>query len=1020
MPPLTFQQSLDEVAALVKHFHTNRAAFLKTDYKEAHARQELIDPLFIALGWDVHNAGRAAPDYREVILEDTLDIEGQKKAPDYAFKVGRERKFFAEAKKPGVDIKGDATPAYQLRRYAWSAKLPLSLLTDFEELAVYDCRQRPAPKDKAAVGRLNFYTFDSYPDHWRAIWDVFSREAVWAGSFDQFAQTARGKRGASEVDAEFLKEIEGWREALARNIALRNPRLTIDDLNDTVQRVIDRIIFLRMAEDRGVEEYGRLQRLVEGANDIYAGLMALSRQADAKYNSGLFDFSKAGDTVTPSLAVDDKTLKPILAGLYFPQSPYEFSVLPVEILGNVYEQFLGKVIRLTASHQAKVEEKPEVKKAGGVYYTPAYIVEYIVRNTVGKLAEGKGPQELKDFRVLDPACGSGSFLLGAYQCLLDHYLKWYTANDPEKWAAKKNPPLRELPNPNGQLPTWHLTTAEKKRLLTSHIFGVDIDRQAVEVTKLSLLLKVLEGESDETLGRQLALLQERVLPNLDRNIKCGNSLIGPDYFAGQLVAADPDELRRVNPFDWEREFPEAMRAGGFDTVIGNPPYIRVGNIEETIRPYLYQKYDITHRFDIYIVFIQKALTLLLQSGELGFIVPNKFFASDYGVSLRANLASKKALTQVVDFGDSQVFQRASTYTCLLFLSRTPHDKFDYLTAQAKKTSMMLDAASAIKVATDRLGAAPWTFLDVTASGLFDRLKTLQQLGVFCDIERGLETGFDDLFFLFTEGAPSPQSHITVTSGVESKPFQIEKTIIRRLVKGSVDIRRYLIEDSNRYLLFPYEHNGDDAQLIDEKIVRVQYPMAWRYLASHASELKARKGKLWYAFRRRNYDLRDGVSRLLIPSIAQRLSAACDIDGQYHFVGSGGGGGGGYGIVLKSETAFSIYYLLGILNCRLLDWLVKRVNSRFSGDYYSFNKQYIEPLPIRRINFSDPSDKARHDRLVALVESMLELHKRLNVAKSQADRELYQRQIDATDKQIDSLVYELYGLTEEEIGIVEGR
>ena len=343
-----------------------------------------------------------------------------RKAPDYVFRIGRDRKFFAEAKKPGVDLKTAAGPAYQLRRYAWSAKLPLSVLTDFQEWAAYDCRIRPSEKDKSTVARLGYMTFVEYADRWHEIWDVFSREAVWGGSFDQFAQGSRGKRGTSEVDAEFLKEIENWRSLLARDIALRNPDLTLDEMNDAVQRTIDRIIFLRMVEARGMEEYGQLQKIADGGN-IYAGLLVLSIRADAKYNSGLFDFSKAGDQVTPHLTVDDKTLQPILEDLYYPKSPYEFSVLPVEILGNVYEQFLGKVIHLTDAHHAKVEEKPEVKKAGGVYYTPSYIVEYIVKHTVGKQIEEKSPVELKGFRVLDPACGSGSFLLGAYDYLLNYY-----------------------------------------------------------------------------------------------------------------------------------------------------------------------------------------------------------------------------------------------------------------------------------------------------------------------------------------------------------------------------------------------------------------------------------------------------------------------------------------------------------------------------------------------------------------------------------------------------------------------
>ena len=207
-----------------------------------------------------------------------------------------------------------------------------------------------------------------------------------------------------------------------------------------------------MAEDRRLEPYEQLLKLCE-RDDIYPRFMRdLCRKADDKYNSGLFHFQKEQDTdedpdrITPKLTVDDKVFKPILQSLYFAHgSPYHFGVLPVEILGTVYERFLGKVIRLTAGHQAKVEEKPEVRKAGGVYYTPAYIVDYIVEQTVGRQIEGRSPAQLaggKDkppFRVLDMACGSGSFLLGAYQCLLDHCLKWYAEHKPEKHQEGRLP-----------------------------------------------------------------------------------------------------------------------------------------------------------------------------------------------------------------------------------------------------------------------------------------------------------------------------------------------------------------------------------------------------------------------------------------------------------------------------------------------------------------------------------------------------------------------------------------------------
>ena len=325
------------------------------------------------------------------------------------FALARLAKFYAEAKKCGVNISADPGPAYQLRRYGWSAKLALSILTDFEELAVYDCTIRPKQSDKASHARVLYFGYQEYPDRWRELWDLFSREAVWSGAFDQYAASKR-KRGTSEVDAEFLKEIEGWRDALARNIALRNEDLSSDDLNAAVQSTIDRVVFLRMAEDRRLEPYEQLLKLCE-QDDIYPRFMRdLCRKADDKYNSGLFHFHKEQDTdedpdrITPKLTVDDKVFKPILQSLYFAHgSPYHFGVLPVEILGTVYERFLGKVIRLTAGHQAKVEEKPEVRKAGGVYYTPAYIVDYIVEQTVGRQIEGKAPPNWPAARTSRPS-----------------------------------------------------------------------------------------------------------------------------------------------------------------------------------------------------------------------------------------------------------------------------------------------------------------------------------------------------------------------------------------------------------------------------------------------------------------------------------------------------------------------------------------------------------------------------------------------------------------------------------------
>ncbi|MEK9201811.1 MAG: DNA methyltransferase, partial [Patescibacteria group bacterium] len=336
---------------------------------------------------------------------------------------------------------------------------------------------------------------------------------------------------------------------------------------------------------------------------------------------------------------------------------------------------------LTLGHAAKVEEKPEVKKAGGVYYTPSYIVRYIVENTVGRLL-GDGcadasllhdsnkvgwvkrsgpnikitPKEISKLRILDPACGSGSFLIGAYQHLLDWHTRWYNENNPEKHATGKKPVVYR------SRAGWQLTTTEKKRILLNNIYGVDIDRQAVEVTKLSLLLKVLEGENEETIGKTLALFRERALPDLKDNIKCGNSLIGPDFYnqpslapfwemgkpvlspfgkGGARGISQDDEIRRINIFDWndeEKGFGRIMKEGGFDAVIGNPPYVRQEMLGE-FKPYFESRYKTYNGIaDLYVYFIERSHQLLKQDGFFGFICSNKFMRTNYGKPLRDFLA----------------------------------------------------------------------------------------------------------------------------------------------------------------------------------------------------------------------------------------------------------------------------------------------------------------------------------------------------------------------------------------------
>ncbi len=996
------------IAELVERYSANREHYRASSYNEETARNEFITPFFAALGWDVHNRMGAAEPYKDVIHEESIKVGDYTKAPDYTFRMGGSRKFFVEAKKPFVDLRSDPAPAFQLRRYAWSAKLPLSILTDFEELAVYDTRIPPRQGDKASVGRILYYTHEDLVPKLPEIWGVFSKEAVLKGSFDRYAVDTRGKRGTSEVDAEFLKDIESWREELAKNIALRNADLSVPDLNFAVQATIDRIVFLRIAEGRGAEEYGRLQALLNGPG-IYPRLVALYRQADSRYNSGLFDLK--ADRLTPELAVDDKVLKAILAQLYYPQSPYEFSVLPAEILGNVYEQFLGRVIRLTKGHRAVVEAKPEVKKAGGVFYTPADIVGTLVAGTLGRLCEEKAPKQIKALKVVDPACGSGSFLLQAYQLLLDRHLDWYREHQPER--HKKEVFL----GPGAQ---WRLTTAEKHAILLSSIYGVDIDRQAVEVTKLSLLLKVLEGETDETL-RHFGLFGERALPSLEKNVKCGNSLIGHDALHGLLP--DPEEMARINPFDWRREFPEVFKDGGFDAVIGNPPYIRIQTMQEWA-PREVELYKTLYRsaasgnYDIYVVFVEKGLSLLGPSGRLGFILPHRFFNAKYGEGLRTILSAGRHVAEVVHFGDQQVFAGASTYTCLLFLEKAP-TKSVKVTAVSDLSEWRSSGEGVVgTIPAAEITASAWTFVAGAAGDLLAHLRSFPTTleAITSRIFQGLKTSADKIYIV--EERERSSRGVLVYSRQNEAEYWLEPGLLHPLVKGG-DSKSYSLTATSRRILFPYAVDASGSmQLVPEAALRRSFPLTWKYLSDNRDYLEEReegrmRGTGWYAFGRTQALDVVGLPKLFTPDLAARASFSLDAGGELFFTG---GAAGGYGILVAD--GFDRLYVLALLNSRLLEWFIRQTATRMRGGYFSFEARFIRPLPIRVLDRARAGEKKSHDEVVRLAQEMLTLKAKKLRARTPHEATQLERQVDATEREIDRIVYGLYGVSPQQVKLVE--
>jgi type I restriction-modification system DNA methylase subunit len=660
-----------------------------------------------------------------------------------------------------------------------------------------------------------------------------------------------------------------------------------------------------------------------------------------------------------------------------------------------------------------VEEKPEVRKAGGVYYTPAYIVDYIVERTVGRLLTNRSPAQAAKLRILDPACGSGSFLIGAYQRLLDWHRDQYVAEDPEKHARGRSPRLYR-----GSAGEWRLTTAERKRILLNNIYGVDIDPQAVEVSKLSLLLKVLEGESKETVNNQLRLFHERALPDLGRNIKCGNSLIGRDFYERrQKELFDEETAYRINAFDWSdirRGFGGIMKAGGFDAVIGNPPYLSIQTMNEVAPSsvgYYNDHYDVAGKgnYDVYVVFVERGLSLLQPDGLVGFILPSKFFATDYGEPLRELLSSRGALAQIVDFRHGQVFVGATTYTCLLFLSSARRDSFQYSIA-APPDALQAGSLEQIEFNTSYLSSAPWVFVRKDERDVLSKLAkhSMPLLSLPCSVSRGSSTGADDVFML-----PSSKKRLFAREG---ESVDIERTILR-VPLYATDFGRYRFAPAREErVIFPYRLAGAEYRVLEEDELASEFPKTYAYLRSRKKALLKRKQfKKWFGFSApRNLELHD-AAHLIVPLLAY-TGSFCPLPWDHReFCPMASAG---FTISIEDPREWNPAYVLGLLNSRLLFWMLKRISNVFRGGWITCTKQYVGTLPIRIVSRSAPQDRKRHDKMVELVQGMLMLHKRLAEVKTDHARAVLSRQIETTDRQIDQLVYELYGLNDNEIRLVE--
>jgi len=955
------ESAFKQVSILVNDFKGNESKFLSPDYSEADVRKDFIDKFFFALGWDVYHNEQKNPYEQEVKIEKGVYVGKQQKRADYAFHLTpnfRDVKFYVEAKKPSRNL-SNADDYFQSIRYGWNAGTQITFLTDFQEFHILDCRIKP---DISSI--LNYkikqYHYSDFlnEEKFSEVYWLLSREAVANNSLEKFAESLPKPKGKAilkgthrgiyqSIDEAFLEELDEIRDSLAKAFKKANPHLESEPLTEMTQRMIDRLVFIRFLEDKQIEPDHYVSEFAN-SKSAWKDFKIASRKLDAKYNGVVF--KKHSIDSDNFIEPDNKTFSLICEELAHLNSPYNFDIIPIHILGSIYERFLGKVV-IATDKRVRIEEKPEVRKAGGVYYTPQYIVNYIVDNTVGKLIDSKTPKEISVMRFADISCGSGSFLITVFDRLLEYHRKWYQEN-PEH--AKKDGCYSQ----DGK---WVLSLKQKQKILTNNIYGVDLDHQAVEVTQLSLYLKLLEDETTATAQDTWVMFKEQLLPNLNNNIVCGNSLIGTDILNPTSILPfvkgederGVDELK-LKPMNFEDVFPHIFKSSplggvegavGFDAIVGNPPYIPIESFSEDEKKYYQGKFpEFKRKYDSSVIFISRALSLLNKQGLLGYISSQTWETGENYSEFRKKIFSNFGCVEIINL-PFNIFKDAYIDTGIFIFSKAKQKNYKYYSYSKKEK--------------------------------IDSIKLLQ----FELIDNSLikEPDYKLVFSKYVS---------QVLRKFSSSDF---------ISLGEITISTQGLSAS-RY--------KETTNLNDEWTLPFYNVTVKRYSFSIDSSyyVNLKKMNSLFLF----YEAKEKILIRRIINRQDRLDAV--------YLNEAGVFKKDINPFILNNSDYNTKYILALINSKLFSWFYINSSSiAAKDDFRQTTLAELRKMPIRKI-FQE--QKSIHDKLVQLSDQMLESKKQIAKAKTESEKEYLEKKCSIIDKQIDQLVYELYGLTEEEIKIVE--
>ena len=910
---MTKQEGQRQIIRLIEKYEKLTLA-QRRGYNESMTCKDFILPLFQAIGWDVYN------NFFNNEVSSETQVSG--KRVDYSFHLNNITKFFLEAKKIEVDLREERW-AEQAVMYAWHKSVPWAILTDFESLKVFNAEWDEPNIERSIIFEIPYKNYLTDERLW-----LLSKQSMENGELDKYAAENFQKPKREPVDKQLSADLVRWREILFENFKGYNEekRLTDKQLAEAVQRMLDRLIFIRTTEDKGIENK-YLQELERNYRENKKGfilteeLKKLFKNYDDWYNSKLFQ-----NHICDVLEYEDSFLADIIKELYKNKkgARYDFASINADVLGSIYEQYLGQIQREDGK-----EKKSSKRKSQGIYYTPRYIVDYIVQNTLGEVLKNKPAHEAMKIKVLDPACGSGSFLIKAFE-VLDEHIK-------QEWHQKGNDST--------------INYARKLPILTSSIYGVDLDVEAVEIAQLNLLLKTLEG-------------RER-LPNLMHNIECGNSLISGTE--AELKKYFGENWKDKKPFNWKEKFEDVFKQGGFDVIIGNPPYIDSEEMvkkDKNFRLYCSDIYEsAAGNWDIFCIFLQRGLDLIKNGGYLGMIIPNKLLSADYAFKIR-EIIKRYSIVSINDYSNISVFS-ASVYPIVILI---------------KKQKPELDHQILINLFEENDGLVK-----------LDKQNKINQ-----SILDSYKNSWSPIFNY------SKNTNFVNEISLKSKPLKEFCDIHgAATVAEAYKLKEILKNLDKEKSYFKFINTGT----ID------RYVQLWdkgktQYIKSSYLKPIVIKDSLKEFFSNRYND--SVKEKIIVAGMTKKIESFLDNKGEFL---------AGKSTTIIETKKINLKFIIGILNSKLLTFIYKNIFKSLSlaGGFLRIGTPQIKELPIIIPN------ETFIKNFVVKINRIIGLNKELQKLDPILDEEEYKElksEIDKTDKEIDSEVYKLYGLTEEEINIVE--